>query len=118
MALTFDQQQELETLLEEFKQKNRLYGTVQITMNDGITLFKSTRGVDGDTYEDVAYQRGYLAAVNDYNTKLSSTYQDEYYRSLEDKYDKGYDEGCVDGYDEGYAEGYETGYAIAREEGE
>ena len=99
MALTFTQQQELETLLEEFKQENRLYGTVQITMNDGITLFKSTRGVDGDTYEDIAYHRGYLAAKNEgIDTDLDEIRQQSY----QDGYDEGYDDGHADGYDKGY----------------
>lgn len=115
MALTFTQQQELETLLQEFKQENRLYGTVQITMNNDTTLFKSTRGVDGDTYEDIAYQRGYVAAKNE---EVITDLDEIRHQSYQDGYDNGYDEGCADGYDEGYADGYDRGYSIAREEGE
>ena len=111
MALTFTQQQELETLLQEFKQENRLYGTVQITMNNNTILFKSTRGVDGDTYEDIAYQRGYLAAKNE---EVITDLDEIRHQSYQD----GYDEGCADGYDEGYADGYDKGYLIACEEGE
>lgn len=111
MALTFTQQQELETLLEKFKQENRLYGTVQITMNNDITLFKSTRGVEGDTYEDIAYHRGYLAAQNDCDIKLLEVQEED-----ELSYQDAYDEGCAVGYDEGYADGYDKGYLVACEE--
>lgn len=133
MALTFTQQQELETLLQEFKKENRLYGTIQITMNNDTTLFKTAKGVDGDTYEDIAYHRGYLAATNDYNTKLmehsaalvdaQKTYYTKGYKAgVEDGFLKGsenmHKQSYDDGYDEGYEEGYDAGYLMAYGKGE